>query len=154
MILTGISGRKNSLSSQLKKHKRSAPKWCLETVSSICDPLGFVLPFVVSPVVFLQELWRLKVAWDEVVSEWHQEYSKDFFFEWTKSLLKFTILEISRFYHVLGFETSNIQLHIFSYVSEVVYGAVDYLILIFKKEKPHCFFAMAKTRLASFNTIS
>ena len=38
-------------------------------MSSVWDPLGFVSPFVVCGKVFLQELWPLKLEWDDVVDE-------------------------------------------------------------------------------------
>ena len=41
----------------------------LSFVSSIWDPLSFVLPFAVRGRVFLQELWPLKLDWDHVVDE-------------------------------------------------------------------------------------
>ena len=93
-----------------------------------------------SAKVFLGELWRLRLF-----SERHQEYWK----ERTKNLSKFATC-----HHVLEFQASYIQLHIFSDAPEVEYGTVAYLRFIFKTKKPHCLFAMTNTRLAPMKTIS
>ena len=40
----------------------------LKTVASIFDPAGFVAPFLVTGKIFLQELWWLKVDWDDRIT--------------------------------------------------------------------------------------
>ena len=45
-------------------------------------------------------------------------------------------------------------IHVFSNASEEAYIAITYLTFIFKTEKPHYLFAMAKTRLAPIKIIS
>lgn len=37
----------------------------LSSLNSIFDPLGFLGPVVIKGKVFLQELWQLKINWDE-----------------------------------------------------------------------------------------
>ena len=41
----------------------------LKTVTSIFDPVGFVASFLVRGKTFLQELWRLKVNWDNRITK-------------------------------------------------------------------------------------
>ena len=36
--------------------------------ASIFDPLGLVSPFVVRSKVILQEVWRQKIGWDEILT--------------------------------------------------------------------------------------
>ena len=56
------------ITSPTKEFART-PREILSLVSSVWDPLGFVSPFVVRGRVFLQELWPLKLDWDDVVDE-------------------------------------------------------------------------------------
>ena len=75
LVSTGISDGDIFTFSTIKEESKECTKAnVLETVSSIFDPLGFTSPFVVSTKVFLEELWRSKVDWDEVFSERHQKY--------------------------------------------------------------------------------
>jgi hypothetical protein len=57
--------------SELVKEKKG--KWTKRhvsaTSSSIFDPLGLISPFVVRSRVIMQEIWRQKYKWDDVISE-------------------------------------------------------------------------------------
>ena len=41
----------------------------LSVVSSVFDPLGLLSPFVLRAKAILQELWRLKYGWHEIINE-------------------------------------------------------------------------------------
>ena len=41
----------------------------LKKTASVFDPLGFLTPFTLIAKLILQDLWRLKVEWDEEVNE-------------------------------------------------------------------------------------
>lgn len=45
------------------------PRQVLSFVSSVWNPYGFVSPFVVRGRVFLQELWPLKLDWDDLIDD-------------------------------------------------------------------------------------
>ena len=109
------------------------------------DLLGFISPFVVSAQVFPQELWRIKVDWNKLFSERHQENCK----ELTKNLTKIQppwSPKMWSCYHAI--------IHMFSDVLKVAYDAIAYFKFICKTKKPHCLFAMAKTWLAPIKIIS
>ena len=57
--------------SELIKEKKG--KWTKRhvsaTSSSIFDPLGLISPFVVRSRVIMQEIWKQKYKWDDVISE-------------------------------------------------------------------------------------
>lgn len=75
VVSTGISDGDIFTFSTIKEESKECTKGnVLEAVLSIFDPLGFTSPFVVSTKVFLEELRRSKVGWDEVLSERHQKY--------------------------------------------------------------------------------
>ena len=109
-----------TFSTNKEESKECIKRNVLKTVSSIFGPLGFVSPFVVLVKVFPQKVWRFKVDWDEVISKRNQEYWK----ELTKNLSKFTLLKIPRCHHILRYQVSDIQLHVFSDASEVTHDAI------------------------------
>ena len=39
----------------------------LSFVSSIFDPLGVLIPSLLEPKLIIQELWKLKISWDEQI---------------------------------------------------------------------------------------
>ena len=52
-----------------------------------------------------------------------------------KSLTKWSLLDVSRCHHALGYQANNIQLHVFSDTSEVAYGAVVYVTFIYQNRE-------------------
>ena len=45
-------------------------KWNLtQVLASVFDPLRLILPFLVHSKVIIQEVWKLKVNWDEIIPE-------------------------------------------------------------------------------------
>ncbi|XP_037931078.1 uncharacterized protein LOC119665895 [Teleopsis dalmanni] len=86
------------------------------------DPLGLLSPVVVMAKIFIQELWNLKMDWDEKLpTELHKQW-----LEFRNNLTKVNCLQISR--HIFKGEVpANIQLHIFTDASEKAYGAAAYL---------------------------
>ena len=120
----------------------------LKTVPSTFDPVGFVAPFSITGKIFLQELWRLKVDWDDGITKSKCK-------QWKKckgELVNLKGVTNSRCHHPSGYLAKDI--HVFCAASELTYGAVVYLKFEFELEKPHCSFVMSKNRLAPIKTIS
>ena len=88
------------------------------------DPLGFLEPFLIRAKIMMQELWTLKLGWDDVIpSPQCEEWKK-----WIEEIQDVRHLEIPRRYY--EFDSSEIrqrQLHVFCDSSEKAYGAVCYL---------------------------
>ncbi|XP_037929718.1 uncharacterized protein LOC119664260, partial [Teleopsis dalmanni] len=91
-------------------------------LARLFDPLGLLSPVVVMAKIFIQELWNLKMDWDEKLpTELHKQW-----LEFRNNLTKVNCLQISR--HIFKGEVpANIQLHIFTDASEKAYGAAAYL---------------------------
>jgi len=41
----------------------------LSTISQLFDPLGWITPVILKAKVFMQQLWKIKVDWDEVIPD-------------------------------------------------------------------------------------
>ena len=58
----------------------------LRISAKIFDPLGWLMPVTIRTRLFLQELWRAQVGWDE-------ELSEDFRAVWEKLYADFGVCE-------------------------------------------------------------
>jgi len=57
----------------------SVEDWCppprmtkrslLSDINSVFDPVGLISPVLIKGKIFIQQLWALKISWDEVLSE-------------------------------------------------------------------------------------
>ncbi|XP_065186225.1 uncharacterized protein LOC135817053 [Sycon ciliatum] len=114
----------------------------LSVLSSFYDPLGIYSPIVFRAKVLLQEIWKLKCNWDDVLpaailTEWH---------EIAHDLSTASQTRIPR----LASFTSNVEpryeLHVFCDASKAGYGAVAYLRTISTNVSVRLLFA--KSRVA------
>ena len=123
----------------------------LSTVCSIYDPLGFAAPFVFQAKLFLQDLCRKKLDWDDVISEEDQKRWK----AWLEDLLQLEKVVINRCLKPANFgKITSRQIHNFSDASQVGYGAVTYLRLTDDQENTSCSFVIGKARLAPLKSIT
>ena len=114
-------------------------------VSSIYDPLGMAVPFILPTKLLLQDLCRKGLAWDDEIPD---NYSLRWR-SWLHRLPKLS--EFSAHRHIkpsdFGRNTSS-QIHHFFDASQSAYGAVSYLRLVNLDGRIHCSFLIGKSRLA------
>ena len=91
----------------------------LALTSSLFDPLGLLSPLSIRARIFMQSLWKLKINWDEPLSE---EYSKAL----RGILREFQHASEFTFPRRVIFEVS--ELHVFVDTSSKAYGAAAYVI--------------------------
>lgn len=93
----------------------------LSDLNRIFDPLGFLSPVLVRGKIFIQQLWQLKVQWNNPLPENLANRWKQFYLE----LSKLDSLPIPRkFIPNLG---TKFEVHGFCDASQEAYGAVVYI---------------------------
>lgn len=100
---------------------RISKRSILSYISQIFDPLGLLGPVVINAKKILQQLWQLRLHWDETVPQNLHTSWLEFLAEanYTKSI------NISR--HVILTNPEQIELHGFCDASESAYGAAIYI---------------------------
>ena len=93
----------------------------LQTVASIFDPLGLFSPVTLHGKLFLQELWKCDVTWDEEISPHLLE-------KWTEIFELLSVIPTISVPRTLGFSADcTFQLLVFCDASAKAYAAVVYL---------------------------
>ena len=65
-----------SFSFQPVQHELLTKRYCLSLTAQLFEPLGLLLPVTIRARLFLQQLWRSKLDWDqplpiELQASWH-----------------------------------------------------------------------------------
>ncbi|XP_076384364.1 uncharacterized protein LOC143262699 [Megalopta genalis] len=100
---------------------RATKRFISSEIAKIYDPLGLLGPVIITAKLILQELWTLRIDWDEslpmaIHNKWSQYYSQ------------LPLLNQARFRRKTVIQSaSNIELHGFCDASERAYGACVYI---------------------------
>ncbi|KAJ8713647.1 hypothetical protein PYW07_014017 [Mythimna separata] len=111
-------------------------------MSQIFDPLGLISPCILLAKVILQNLWSLKITWDESVPS-------DIVNMWSKfisSLMHINNIRIPRY--IFYDCPSLVELHVFSDASTQAYATCVYIKSINKNNRVSVHLVMAKSRVA------
>ncbi|XP_063994589.1 uncharacterized protein LOC135172476 [Diachasmimorpha longicaudata] len=93
----------------------------LSEIAQIYDPLGLIAPVTITAKIFIQELWLLKLDWDEQIPMTHAKRWRSF----REELQRLSSLSIPRWLHLSA--GKKIQLHGFADASTLAMGASVYL---------------------------
>jgi len=118
----------------------------LSDINSVYDPIGLITPILIKGKIFLQQLWSLKIDWDEVLSD-------DICSRWTNfysSLHQLVELSIPR--KVLLADVVTIQIHGFCDASQLAFGACVYVISIARDGRVYVHLYTSKSRVAPMKT--
>jgi hypothetical protein len=119
----------------------STKRGVISVVSAIFDPCGFLTPFTFIAKCLIQDLWRARLSWDDVIDDSHQERWK----MWLVDLQHLSDLKIPRF-HGLDLNIDRVELHVFCDASEAGFAAVAYLRMV--GHRIRCSFLAAKSHVA------
>jgi hypothetical protein len=121
----------------------------LKVIASIYDPLGLVSPITIQCKMFLQQLWQLKINWDEPLPTENQE-------QWIRLGTNLPILQsiqIDRLV-ICHHKLKEVELHGFSDASEAAYGACLYIRSIDVKGNISTRLLCSKSRVAPLKRLS
>ncbi|XP_046615426.1 uncharacterized protein LOC124302902 [Neodiprion virginianus] len=120
----------------------------LSTISQIYDSLGLIGPAYISAKIILQQLWKLKIGWDEsLLNDLHEA--------WKRYHTHLTaIKEISIPRAGVCQEPTNIELHGFCDASEAAYGACIYIRSCSQGNQYTTRLLCAKSRVAPLKNVS
>lgn len=129
-----------------KLHHPETKRGILSTICSLDDPLGFATPVTPTARSLIQDLWKAKIDWDQLLDD----HFLDRWRSWNSQLPSLSELRIPRNYFLpeTEFSECQMQLHIFSDASEIGYGASSYLQARYPDSTIHCSFVMGKVRNA------
>ncbi|XP_046748847.1 uncharacterized protein LOC124412775 [Diprion similis] len=134
----------NTMDTKMKVTKRSV----LSLISQIYDPLGLVGPACIKAKIVLQQLWRLKIGWDESLPSdlhtiWRSYYNQ---------LSRINDISIPRV--VVCANPVKIELHGFCDASESAYGACVYVRSSTGDNEHVVELLCAKARVAPLKTVT
>ena len=114
---------------------------CLSISAKIFDPLGVLLPVIIRSRIFLQQLWRLKVEWDEeILGETREEWDK----------IKTDLIICGGFNFPRRIVGENpITLHAFADASNKAYGTAVYIV-----SSMGSYLAMSKAKVAPIKSLT
>lgn len=102
-------------------NKPITKRFILSSISQIFDPLGLLSPTIIIAKVLLQQLWLLKIGWDDIVpSSVARTWNR-----FVISLQALNTIHVPR--HVIGSKPMYMELHVFSDASQTAYGACVYV---------------------------
>ncbi|GIX73760.1 hypothetical protein CDAR_444951 [Caerostris darwini] len=107
-----IDVRNDTQSKSVKVTKR----YILSKCHKIFDPIGITAPITLIPKILLQETWKIKANWDDILPE---EIAHKFE-KWDRQLHQLNKLEIPRW--IQGHKNSKHSLHVFCDASQQAYA--------------------------------
>jgi hypothetical protein len=120
-------------------HPQTSKRDVLRGISATYDPLGFISPITISARMLIQEIWKLKLGWDdpipfELIERW----------KGIATSIEDSKMSFNRSY----FKTGKIKdLHVFVDASQLAYGAVAYFC-----NDDSSSFVFSKSRVAPLKT--
>ena len=135
----------------------------LKLVMAIFDPLGFLAHYTVHVKILLQDIWRLKLDWDEQLQDETPQVTEDATSEnglnplrrwklWLKKLEEVKQLKIPRCYFNNNWNYEEVSLHLFSDASKKAVSAAAYLQI--QDQDTTTAFVMGKSLVAPLRPLS
>ncbi|XP_046142834.1 uncharacterized protein LOC123988088 [Osmia bicornis bicornis] len=130
-------------------HSCTTKRSVLSTVSQLYDPLRWIAPVIVQGKTFMQELWTLKVGWDDPLpAEFVKRWEK-----FSSNLSEVRAVTIPRW---IGTAPTNVstEIHGFADASSLAMGVIIYLITKDETDQIRTALLMAKTKVAPLKRVT
>ncbi|XP_012543645.1 uncharacterized protein LOC105841073 [Monomorium pharaonis] len=113
----------------------------LSTIARLFDPLGFLSPVIITAKILMQELWTLKLDWDDPLPEFVNE-------QWVTFVQNLHDLQRLSFPRWVGYYSGcSAEIHGFCDASQKAIAAVVYLRVINEQEGVRITMVASKTKL-------
>lgn len=143
----GISWQSNNdvfqYISHPKENKIITKRSILSEISQLFDPLGFLSPILINAKMLIQELWLLRVAWDDPLSV----ELENRWIAFRKQLAELNTIQIPRWLNVSR-TSQSVEIHGFSDASNLAMAAVVYLRVVDRSGEIKVNLVQAKTKVA------
>ncbi|XP_039309115.1 uncharacterized protein LOC120358582 [Solenopsis invicta] len=132
----------------ITKTQRVTKQSVLSTIAQVFDPLGLMGPTIIRAKIILQQLWQLKIRWEESLplplhTMWVQ---------YQNQVNEINSISIPR--RIIGDEPQTIELHGFCDASESAYGACIYMRSTNRSGEIVSRLLCAKSRVAPLKSIT
>ncbi|XP_064382855.1 uncharacterized protein LOC135331570 [Halichondria panicea] len=119
-------------------------------VAKTFDALGWFSPSTIKAKILMQQLWELKVDWDDSVPE----HVHDAWLQWRTELHLLSQIPIPRCYFDKKSKPFSTEIHGFSDASELAYAAVVYLRITDTSNRVHIALVMSKSKVAPIKRLT
>lgn len=132
-----------------EKSKVITKRSILSEISQLFDPLGFLSPVLINAKMLIQNLWLLKVTWDdtlpvEIENQW---------IVFQEQLTELSSIKIPRWLNVSS-STQTVEMHGFSDASNLAIAAVVYLRVVDSLGEIKVSLVQAKTKVAPLKRVT
>ena len=125
-------------------------RFLISDVAKTFDVLGWFAPCTIKMKILFQQLWELKLDWDDPVPE----SVRDDWTRWRAELSLLATKYIPRCYHNKETSIASMELHGFSDASEQAYGAVLYLRIECTDGSTEVTLVLSKTKVAPIKRLT
>ena len=119
-------------------------------IAKTFDVLGWFSPAIIKVKILLQQLWELKIDWDEPLPP----MIHDAWLQWRSELKSLSGKHIPRYYFPKGAHIIAVELHGFSDASEHAYAGVVYLRMVDSNGSVHISIVTSKTKVAPIKRLT
>ncbi|GFV85032.1 integrase catalytic domain-containing protein [Trichonephila clavipes] len=138
-----------NINCQKNEGKAITKRSLLSIANHIFDPIGFTAPVTLKPKLILQEIWKLKLKWDENLPKGILNQVK----KWLEQLPILASIKIPRCLYLSSNGIKRLTLHVFCDASKKAYAACVFLRVEYE-ENVFVKLIQAKARVAPLKDIS
>ncbi|XP_054706599.1 uncharacterized protein LOC129216409 [Uloborus diversus] len=127
-------------------------RYVLQVIGRIFDPIGILGPFTVRIKCLMQQIWALRIDWDDRLPEDLSSLWRS----WCEEVSQLTEISIPRHYFSenLNIDIKTLELHFFCDASMKAFGTVAYMRVLSRNEDVRTAFVASKNRVAPIKSLT